>query len=190
MIVTGVLLVPFATAVIWSGNVTRREREAEVREQAGSVATTAAAYLNQYLSGVDSMAVALSLNPTVAAMQREESDRLLAAVLRDQPLLLNIVLTDANGSIKGTALPGRLDQGSTVSLPYAHEVIVTGKPVVSELITGVLSGKPTVILAYPVRTHAGNVVGAIDIGLNLSRLQTLFSSIPLPEGSVVTLTDE
>src|SRR6185295_6275755 len=91
VIVTGVLLVPFAIAVVWSGNLTRREREAEVREQAGSIATTAAAYLNQYLSGVDSMAAALTLNPTVVALDRAESDRLFAAVLRDQPLLLNIV---------------------------------------------------------------------------------------------------
>ena len=190
VIVTGVLLVPFAVAVVWSGSLTRREREAEVREQAGSIATTAAAYLNQYLAGVDSMAAALTLNPGVIALDPEESGRLLAAVLRDQPLLLNIVLTDAKGSIKGTALPARISQGTTVSLPYVHEVIVTEKPVVSELITGVLSGKPTIILAYPVRAHSGTVVGAIGIGLNLARLQTLFSGIPLPEGSVVTLTDE
>jgi two-component system NtrC family sensor kinase len=190
VIVTGVLLIPFALAVVWSGNLTRREREAEVREQAGSIATTAAAYLNQYLAGVDSMAAALRFNPTVVALDRNESDRLFAAVLRDQPLLLNIVLTDANGTIKGTALPARINQGTTVALPYVREVVLTGKPVVSELITGVLSGKPTIILAYPVRDSADKVVGAIGIGLNLARLQTLFSGIPLPEGSVVTLTDE
>src|SRR5262249_55151063 len=125
VIVTGVLLVPFAMAVVWSGNLTRREREAEVREQAGSIATTAAAYLNQYLAGIDSMAAALTLNPEVIALDRTESDRLLAAVLRDQPLLLNIVLTDANGNIKGTAQPERINQGTTVSLPYVHEVVVT-----------------------------------------------------------------
>ena len=189
VIVTGVLLVPFAIAVVWSGNLTLREREGELREQAGTIATTAAAYLNQYLSGVDSMAAALTLNPTVIALDRAASDRLFAAVLTDQPLLLNIVLTDVNGTIKGTALPARLNQGVTVALPYVKQVVATGKPVVSDLITGVLSGKPTIILAYPVRDPADRVVGAVGIGLNLARLQTLFSSIPLPEGSVVTLTD-
>jgi len=190
VIVTGVLLVPFAIAVVWSGDLTRREREAELREQAGTIATTAAAYLNQYLSGVDSMAAALTLNPTVIALDRASSDRLFAAVLRDQPLLLNIVLTDVNGTIKGTALPARINQGVTVALPYVKQVVATGKPVVSDLITGVLSGKPTIILAYPARDPANHVVGAIGIGLNLARLQTLFGSIPLPEGSVVTLTDD
>jgi len=188
IIVTGVLLVPFAIAVVWSDILTRREREVEVREQAGSIAATAAAYLNQYLSGVDSIASALTLNPMVIALDREASDRLFIAVLRDQPLLLNIVLTDLNGTIMGSALPNTT-RGVTVALPYIKQVIATGKPVVSDLIIGVVSGKPTIILAYPVRNAADQVVGAIGIGLNLARLQTLFSSIPLPEGSVVTLTD-
>jgi C4-dicarboxylate-specific signal transduction histidine kinase len=188
VIVTGVLLVPFAIAVVWSGMLTQREREVEVREQAGAIATTAAAYLNQYLSGVDSVASALILNPMVISLNRDASDQLFVAVMRDQPLLLNIVLTDVHGTIMGSALvtPNR---GVTSALPYIKEVIATGKPVVSDLIIGVVSGKPTVILAYPVRNTSNAVVGAIGIGLNLARLQTLFSSIPLPEGSVVTLTD-
>jgi two-component system NtrC family sensor kinase len=188
--VTCALLVPFALAVAWSTNATRREREAEVREQAGSIAVTAAAYLNQYLTGIDSMASALTLNPVVVALDRTESDRLFATVLRDQPLILNVVLSDAHGAIKGTALPAGPNQNVTVVLPYIKQVVATGKPVVSDLIIGVISKRPTIVLAYPVRDRAGAVVGAIGIGLNLTRLQTLFSSIPLPEGSVVTLTDD
>jgi two-component system NtrC family sensor kinase len=188
--VTCALLVPFALAVAWSTNATRREREAEVREQAGSIAVTAAAYLNQYLTGIDSMAAALTLNPVIVALDRAESDRLFATALREQPLILNIVLTDVHGTIKGTALPAAPNQNVTVALPYIKQVVATGKPVVSDLIVGVLSGKPTIVLAYPVRNRSDNVVGAIGIGLNLARLQTLFSSIPLPEGSVVTLTDD
>ena len=55
--------------------------------------------------------------------------------------------------------------------------------------TGRVSDQPTIVLAYPVRDAAGAVVGVLGLGLNLTRLQTLFSDIPLPEGSVVTLTD-
>jgi C4-dicarboxylate-specific signal transduction histidine kinase len=189
VVTTCALLVPFALAVAWSGNRTRIEREIEVRDQASAIAATAAAYLNQYLAGVDSMASAITLNPAVVELEPTGSNRLLASVLRDQPLLLNIVLTDAAGLIKGTALPGRLDRSDSVTLPYAKEAVATGRPVVSDLVTGALSGKPTIILGYPVRKPAGAVVGAIGIGLNLARLQTLFSSIPLPENSVVTLTD-
>ena len=189
--VTCVLLVPFALAAIWSANRTRAEREAEVEEQAGTIAHTAAAYLNEYLNGLDSMASALARHPGVKTLDRGESDRLFADVLRGQPLLLNILLTDRTGLVKGTGLPARPELGPAVMMPYVGDVVSAGKAVISELTTGQMSGKPTVVLAYPIRqTDGGEVTGVLALGLNLKELQTLFLDIPLPDGSVVTLTDE
>jgi two-component system NtrC family sensor kinase len=187
---TCVLLVAFALAAIWSSNRTRIERETEVEEQAGSIAHTAAAYLNEYLNGVDSIASTLARHPAVMTLDRAESDRLFADVLPGQPLLLNIVLTDQTGSLKGTglAVAGTLER--IVVPPYVQSVVATGKPQISQLTTGQVSGKPTVVLAYPVRQiEGGEVTGVLALGLNLTELQTLFQDIPLPEGSVVTLTD-
>jgi C4-dicarboxylate-specific signal transduction histidine kinase len=185
-----VLLVPFTLAVAWSAKVTRIEREAELAEQAGSVAATAGAYLNEYLTGLDSMASALVVNPAVRALDRTECDSLFSTVLRDQPLLLNIVLTDPAGVIKGTGVQARANLSPTVDFPYVKAVVASGKATVSELVTGVVSRKPSVILAYPVRDARSNaVVGVVGIGLNLTELQTLFTNIPLPVNSVVTLTD-
>ena len=183
------LLVPFALAVVWSANRTQREQEAELAEQAGSVAATSAAFLNQYLNGLDSMASAFVQNPIVRALDPERCSALFEAVLRDQPLLLNVLLTDVAGVIKGSGLPSPDRSSVTVALPYVKAVASSGRPLVSDLITGAASGKPTVMLAYPVRNASNALVGVIGIGLNLSQLQTLFSSVPLPERSVVTLTD-
>jgi len=185
------LLVPFVLAALWSAHVTRLERDSEVREQAASVAATAAAYLNQYLTGLDSMASALVRHQAVVAFDSSACDRLFAEVLHDQPLVLNIVLSDLTGMIKGTALPLRLGAAPAAALPRVREaVIASGKPIVTELTNGVVTGKPTVILAYPVRRDGSDAVaGVLGIGLDLAKLQTLFSDIPLPENSVVTMTD-
>ena len=184
------LLVPFAFAAIWSANRTRVERETEVEEQAGSIAHTAAAYLNEYLNGLDSMASALTRHPAVITLDRAQSDRLFGDVLSGQPLLLNIVLTDRMGNLKGSglAVAGTLDR--IVIPPYVQSVVASGDPQISELTLGQVSGKPTVVLAYPIRqAEGGRVEGVLALGLNLAELQTLFQDIPLPEGSVVTLTD-
>ena len=184
------MLIAFALAAIWSSNRTRIERETEVEEQAGSIAHTAAAYLNEYLNGLDSMASTLARHPAVMTLDRVQSDQLFADVLPGQPLLLNIVLTDRTGNLRGSGLHVRNALGPTVTLPYVPEVVASGKPVISELTTGQVSGKPTVVLAYPVhQTEGGEVVGVLGLGLDLTELQTLFQDIPLPEGSVVTLTD-
>jgi Signal transduction histidine kinase regulating C4-dicarboxylate transport system len=45
-------------------------------------------------------------------------------------------------------------------------------------------------LAYPVRGENDAIAGVLVLGLNLGQLQSLFSKIPLPDGSVVTLTDK
>jgi uncharacterized membrane protein affecting hemolysin expression len=60
VVATAVLLLPFVFAAMWASQRTQDERASEVREQARSIATTAAVYLNQYLTGVDSMAGVLA----------------------------------------------------------------------------------------------------------------------------------
>ncbi|MBI3401000.1 MAG: HAMP domain-containing protein [Acidobacteria bacterium] len=183
------VLVPFGIAAALSANMTRLEGQAEVREQAGSVAATAAAYFQQYLTGLDSVASALARHPAVMALDHDQCDQLFADVLRGRQLILNIVLSDPDGVIKGSALPARADVDPIVALPYVRAVASTGQPVVSELLTGRMSGKPTVVLAYPVRGPRQNVVGVLGLGLDLLAMQTLFQGIPLPEGSVITLSD-
>jgi len=190
MAVTVLLLVPYVIAELWSANRTRLERETEVREQAGSVASTAAAYLNQYLHGLDSMASAIVRHPSVMALDRDACDRLFANVLRDQPLILNLILSDHNGDVRGSGVPLRAGTlPPAASQRMREEVFATGKSVTTPITTGIATGKPTVVLAYPVPDAGGSVAGVLGLGLNLAELQTLFSDIPLPENSVVTMTD-
>ncbi len=188
LVATLLLIVPFAIGALWSANRTRLEHDAEEREQAGALAATAASYLNQYLNGVESVAAALALHPAVRALDRQGADPLLAAVIKEQPLIINILVTDLDGRIGGTGRPERPAQGDVVTQPYIRAVAESGKPMLSEILKGAVTGKPTVIFAYPVRTN-DRVTAVIGIGLNLERFETLFNTVPLPEGSVVTLTN-
>jgi two-component system NtrC family sensor kinase len=186
---TCLLFIPFGFLVAWSANRSRIEREAELQEQAGAVAVTAAAYLNQFLSAFDSVAASLARHPAVVALDRKKCDELFPTILREQPLLLNIILTDTRGVVMGTGLQARDGIGPSVEMPYVGDVVESAKPVVSELTKGQVSGKPTIILGYPVFDPHRAVVGTLGLGVNLARLQSVFGSIPLPEGSVITVTD-
>ena len=189
--ITCALLVPFIVAAGWSANRSQVEHASELREQAASVAATAGAYLNTYLTGLDSMASALARHPAVMTLDKPQCDPLFEAVLRDQPLLLNIVVSDMVGVVMGSGVAlNAATRLSPAAMPYVNETIDTGKPQVSELMTGRISNQPTIVLSYPVRNAAGALVGVLGLGLNLTRLQTLFSDIPLPDGSVVTLSDK
>ena len=183
------LLLPLLLGIGWSSNRTRLERRAEVLAEAASITATSVAYFDRYLHGVDSIASVLVRHPAVIGLNREECDRLFAGVLHDQPLLLNVVLRAPDGSLRGSGLQARDVGGPVVTTQYVQQVVSSGRPVVSDLTLGPVSHKPTVVLAYPVRSDAGSIVGVLDFGIDLSQLQTLFARLPLAEGSVVTLTD-
>jgi len=182
------MLLPLAAAIFWSTSRSIQERETDFSDQAVSITTTSGAYLNEYFDSLDSMAAALVRHPAVRALRSEECDRLFEELLRDRPLIGNIVLHAPDGSIRGTGLPTPLELRTQ---PFAHvqQVVATDRPVVSELFVGQLTRRPTVVFAYPVHTEGGALAGVIGIGINLARLRTVFASIPLPERSVVTLTD-
>ena len=187
--ITCALLVPFVLAAAWSGNRSRVEHADQLREEAASVAATSGAYLNTYLTGLDSMASALARHPAVMALDKRQCDPLFEAVLRDQPLILNILVTDTDGVYRGTGVPTSVGRASAAGVPFVSQVVKTGRPQVSELVIGQISGQPTVVLSYPVRDAQGAIVGVLGLALNVARLQTLFRDIPLPDGSVVTLSD-
>jgi C4-dicarboxylate-specific signal transduction histidine kinase len=172
----------------WSWSESRRARTEDVRRDTASLAAASAASFDQFLRGLDSSAAVLTRHPSVIALDRPACDRLFAEILRDQPLLLNILLTAPDETIKGSALPTD-DVRPRQPMPHIQQVISTGQPVTSDLSVGPLTHKPTVILGYPVRSDLGAVVGVLAFGLDLSQLQSAFAGVPVPDGSVVTLTN-
>ena len=184
---TGVLLLLIALGAAWSVKRTRLERRAEVHAEAASIVATSVAYLDRYLRGVDSTASVLVRHPAVVPPITAECSRLFAGVMRDQPLILDVVLRAPDGTLRCSGL-----QAPDISLGamdrHVDEVVSSGHSLVSGLTIGPVTHKPTVVMAYPVQGDR-SVVGVIDFEINLPGLQSLFTGIPLPDGSVITLTD-
>ena len=183
------VVVSLVAAGAWSTMRTYAERESEVGEQASEVAATAAAYLDEYFVSLDALASALVRIPSVVALNTEQSSALFADLLRSQPLLINIVLTAADGTVRASGLPS---SGSPIDMDrnaFRDAAVKTGRPQVSELLTGQISGKPTIVLVYPVFGADGRVAGVVGLGVNLIQLQSVFARIPLPPGSLLSLVD-
>ena len=61
------LLLPIVIGAAWSSNRTRNERRAEIDAEAAALAATSAAYLDEYLRGLDSVAAVLVRHPALSA---------------------------------------------------------------------------------------------------------------------------
>jgi C4-dicarboxylate-specific signal transduction histidine kinase len=190
VVTTCALLLLLAGAMVWSADRTRADHQEQVRQEAHSVARLASAYLSQYFDGLDAMASALMRHPSIPALNPPECAKLFAGLLSEQPLLLNVVLRDRNALLVASATGAPADRTSVPAPAYMMDVIRTGRPGVSELIAGPLTGRPTIGQAYPVRADDGSVVGVLALSLNLVQLQHVFDDLALPDGSVVTLLDQ
>ena len=171
------LLLPMVLGAAWSWSQSRRARTEEVRQDAIAVAAASAAAFDQFLRGLDSMASALALNPSVIALNRAECDRLFAEVLRDQPFILNILLNAPDETIEGsgTADDQRETPAADAAYPAGHGD--AGGRWSASCRSVPLTHKPTVILGYPVRSNLGTVVGVLALGLDLSQIQSTFARI-------------
>ena len=183
-----VLLVPLIAAVLWSASRTRLERQHEVQQTAASVASAAAAHLEQYIESLDATAAAALQHPGVISLDPACCQQLFAQLLEHQPLLTNVVLTLPDGTLRALAAgpPGANGQ---ISRAWIGKVTSTGEPVISEWYKGQVSGKPVVTLGYPVRAADGSITGVLGLSVDLSRLDRVFAEVPLPAGSVITLID-
>lgn len=86
MAATLVLLFPIAAGIAWSANRTLRERQDEVKAQTVSITAMAAAQLEQYFTGLDAMASAITRHPVVMALefaQLQDTFITMAVSLRD-----------------------------------------------------------------------------------------------------------
>jgi C4-dicarboxylate-specific signal transduction histidine kinase len=181
------LLLLLAATIVWSAIRTRDERADEVREEAGQIATAAAAVFNEYFTSLDSTAAMLLLHPAVRALDADACHSLFVRILRDEPLLNDMLLRAADGRLVASGVEPRVARPPAP--PFIFQVVNEGRPMVSQLVFGPVTERQTVLLAFPVRADSSAVKGVLGLSLNLPRLGRLFAGLTLPPGSTVTLVD-
>ena len=181
-------LILLGAAAVWSAFKARAERADEVQAEAGTIASTAATVLNENFETLDAMASTLLRHPAVIALDGAACQRLFTGMLMDQPLLGNVLLRGVDSKLIATAVPSPTPESAAP--PIVAQVLATGRPQSSQLVIGPITRRRTVFLAYPVRNDAGRVIGVLGFSILLPQLETLFSKLPLPDGSVVVLADQ
>ena len=139
-------------AVFWSALKTRSERGDEVRAEAGTIATTAAALLNEYFGGIDATASTLVRHPVVRSLDGPASTKLFQTIQAEQPLIGNVTLRDVSGALLASAVP--FSAKNPLPALVLQQVIDTGRPATSQLVVGSIVNKNTVVMGYPVKDDA------------------------------------
>ena len=169
--------------------LTYNEHVRQLAAETGTMAATVVVYVNSNLETADSVAFVASRHPSVLALDATAADQVLRPLAADDVLLRNALVANVEGQPIAWARPpdpaveGKLDQA------WAKTVVTTGKSLISPMLGGAGDNAHAIVLGYPI-VDAGKVIGMMGLSVHLEALERVLASIPLPPGSVVTLTDE
>jgi signal transduction histidine kinase len=185
-----ILTVLVYLAIGYGAKLTYDEHVRQLAAETSTMAATVVVYVNRNLETADAVAATASRHPAMRALDPQAALEVLQPLLggRDE-LLHNALIADTNGRPVAWATPpdekveGRLDPA------FLKNVATTGKTLMSPMLGQAGDEVHAIVLGYPI-VNDNHVVGSLGLSVHLEALERVLVSIPLPPGSVVTLTDE
>jgi C4-dicarboxylate-specific signal transduction histidine kinase len=177
-------------AIFFGARVTYQEHVRQLAAQTTTMAATVVAYVNRYLDTADAVADTAARHPFLQTLHPQStSDVLLPLIGGQEQLLNNALMADAGGRILAWARPPDPSVEGSLDTAWLAEIGRTGNRQVSPMLGKAGGTTHAIVLGYPIRS-GNQVVGVLGLSVHLEALERVLASIPLPEGSVVTLTDQ
>jgi signal transduction histidine kinase len=185
-----ILTVLVYLAIGYGAKLTYDEHVRQLAAETATMAATVVVYVNRNLETADAVAATASRHPAMRTLDPQAALEVLQPLLggRDE-LLHNALIADTNGRPVAWATPpdekveGRLDPA------FLKNVATTGKTLLSPMLGQAGDEVHAIVLGYPI-VNDNRVVGSLGLSVHLEALERVLASMPLPPGSVVTLTDE
>lgn len=162
--------------------------EARINGETVLIARNLASQLDRELNASESGLRVLSTSSKLAHGDLAGFHRRATDVLRHQ-LAINYVLIDRSGrQLVNTALPHGLPLPTTDAPPQLLDVFNTGRPTLTGLFTGNVTGSPMVAMGVPV--YRGNDIAyVLNAGISTERLSAILNRYRMPDGWVAALLD-
>jgi signal transduction histidine kinase len=193
VIVLGVILTALVfSAIFYAARLTYDEHLRQLEAETSTMAATVVAYVNRNLDSADSIAGIASRHPSVQALDPHAGSEVLKPIVfRSQGTIRNAMIADVTGRVVAWAEPPVIAIEGRVEPAWLRNVAERQRPMVSPLLGGPGDTAHAIVFAYPIRSDTtGALIGVFGLSIHLESMERVLTSIPLPTGSVVTLTDE
>ena len=184
------MFVAAAAAIAVGARLTYTEHLRQLQTETRTMAATVVVYVNQNLFTADTVAATAARHPSMLRLDPAAATEVLQPLLGGkQQLVHNALLADASGQVITWANPPMTSVEGTMEPGWLKQVATSGQMATSRMLGGPGAEAHAIVLAYPIETPGG-VIGVLGISIHLEQLEQVLASIPLPAGSVVTLTDD
>lgn len=188
LVVVVILTILVYVAIGYGARLTYNEHVRQLAAETGTMAATVVVYVNRNLDTADAVAITASRHPSMRALDPAAASDVLAPLVTNGGLLHNAVMADVQGvPVAWAKDPDPVVEG-TLDNAWLKNVAATGKVLISPMLGKAGDAAHAIVLGYPIVSNNA-VVGVLGLSVHLEALERVLASIPLPPGSVVTLTD-
>jgi two-component system NtrC family sensor kinase len=186
------VLTPVVYAAIGYGAyLTYLEHVRLLAVETSTMAATVVVYVNRNLETADAVAATASRHPGMRALDPAAAAEVLGPLVGNRNgLLNNALMANPQGEVQAWAVPPDAAVEGKIDPAWLALVATTGHPAVSPMLGGAGDSTHAIMLGYPILSLSNEVVGVLALSVHLESLEQMLKSIPLPGGSVVTVTDQ
>lgn len=187
-----IVLTPIVYAGIgYSAYLTYLEHVRLLALETSTMAATVAVYINRNLETADAVAATASRHPGMRMLDPAASAEVLRPLVGNRnSLLTNALMANPQGQVQAWAVPPDAAVEGKIDPAWLALVATTGEPRVSSILGGPGDSTHSIMLGYPILSTGNQVAGVLALSVHLEALEQMLKAIPLPDGSVVTVTDE
>jgi len=183
-----ILMIVVYLAIGYGARLAYNEHVRQLAAETGTVAATVVVYVNRILETADEVAATASRHPSMRALDPTAANEVLSPLLTDGGLMHNALMADVEGWAVAWAKPPDPVVEGTLDSAWLKSVAITGRRLVSPMLGKAGDSTHAIVLGYPI-VASGAIVGVLGLSVHLEALERVLASIPMPPGSVVTLTD-
>jgi len=125
--------------------------------------------------------------PGMMSMQREEQTKILTAIKQAYPWMYLVFTIGLDG--KNVARSDELALVDYSERQYFKDIVIGGKDLAWETVLGKTSGKPSILIAIPIRAN-GNLVGVLAAGMTIEETSRSVANWRAGETGFAFLVDE
>ena len=179
---------PVIGLILYSAWEERNWTTLNAEQQTRQITHAVAEEQRRLIAQAEQLLTDLATSSAVRSATPSACDEHLSRVLQHNPIYGNIIVVNTMGGIlcSGRAYP---DPPNFSDSLWFRRTVETRQFSIGEYLNNELTGSPSLVLGYPLRSKSGLFVGIICVFVDLTWLKQMLESLPLPEDSVVVLVD-
>jgi signal transduction histidine kinase len=187
--IAAILAVVVVGAVLFSSRITYQEQVQHLRSEALAMSATVVAYFERNLDTADDAAEIAVAHPDIRSLDGDAAVRVLKPLVGVDPAIRNALLADAAGKPIAWAKPPQPTIEGRITAEWLRSAAQSPVSVFGPVLGAPEHLGHAIVTARPIPGAEGEAIGVVAVVVGLEAFEAAFAKIPLPPGSVITVTD-